>query len=80
MYLCIFLDVQWRKVGPPNRFSYEVINLNKLPHILERFLNLMQSTEMFNLLHKYTDLELEKDTAFMRFELQRWAPGSYSVS
>lgn len=73
-------DVEWRKIGPPNRYSYEVLSSIRLPHSLERFLNLFQSKTMFNLLQKYTDLELTTSTASMKFELQRWTPGSYSVS
>ncbi|CAH0555517.1 unnamed protein product [Brassicogethes aeneus] len=72
-------DVTWTKVGPPNRCNYEIINLENLPHILERCLSLFQSTEIFNLLHKYTDLELNKPNASVKFELQKWTPGSYTL-
>lgn len=74
------LDIEWRRVGPPNRYSYEVLHSETLPHSLERFLDLFQSKSMFNLLQKYTDLELTSPTASMKSELQKWTPGSYSVS
>ncbi|KAJ8932550.1 hypothetical protein NQ318_000702 [Aromia moschata] len=75
----IYRDIQWIKVGPPNRYSYEIIDVKNLPHSIERFLSLFQSTEMFQLLQKYTDLELTSTNASMKFELQRWTPGSYSL-
>lgn len=74
------LDLQWEKIGPPNRYSYEIANITTLPHSLERFLNLCQSKNMFKLLHNYTDLDLDCESASMKFELQRWTPGCYSVS
>ncbi|KAG5870883.1 hypothetical protein JTB14_035751 [Gonioctena quinquepunctata] len=70
-------DINWIKVGPPNRYMYEKIDLVKLPHSLDRFLNLFQSTAMFGLLQQYTDLELMSPNASMKFELQRWSPGNY---
>lgn len=78
IFLCT--DIEWRRVGPPNRYSYEVLNCETLPHSLERFLDLFQSKAMFHLLQKYTDLELTTVGASMKFELQKWTPGSYSVS
>nr|CAH7729214.1 unnamed protein product [Callosobruchus chinensis] len=72
-------DTTWLKVGPPNRYCYEVLDANKLPHSLDRFLSLFQSTEMFQLLRKYTELELTSPNASMKYELQRWSPGSYSL-
>ncbi|CAG9819240.1 unnamed protein product [Phaedon cochleariae] len=72
-------DLKWLKVGPPNRFTYEKVDITSLPHCLERFLSLFQSTQMFELLHKYTDLELNSYNASMKFELQKWTPGCYSL-
>lgn len=45
---------------------------------------LFQSKKMFSLLNEYTDLDLDVDLKnnikpSMRFELQRWKPGSYAV-
>lgn len=79
-YFIFVSDIEWKKVGPPNRYSYEVLNSGTLPHSLERFLDLFQSKTMCGLLQKYTDLELTSATASMKMELQRWTPGSYSVS
>jgi len=72
-------EIKWKKVGPFNRFSYEVADLTRLPHVIERFLDLFQSTSMFRLLQAYTDLDLHKETASMKFELQKWTPGSYAL-
>ncbi|XP_066157201.1 prolyl 3-hydroxylase sudestada1 [Euwallacea fornicatus] len=69
----------WRKVAPINRYNYEVMDLTKLPFVIERFLDLFQSNQMFQLLRKYTELDLHKKKACMKFELQRWTPGSYAL-
>lgn len=74
------VDLEWKKVGPPNRYSYEVLKSKNLPHSLERFLDLFQSKAMFSLLQKYTDLDLTTPVASMKLELQKWTPGNYSVS
>ncbi|KAJ8920215.1 hypothetical protein NQ315_011876 [Exocentrus adspersus] len=72
-------DTSWIKVGPPNRYCYEVIDVTNLPHIIERFIDLFQSVKMFNLLKRYTDLDLTGAKASIKFELQRWTPASYSL-
>ncbi|CAH1102533.1 unnamed protein product [Psylliodes chrysocephalus] len=72
-------DIRWIPFGPPNRYNYEKIDLECLPHIIERFLNLFQSSRMFSLLQRYTDLELTGSNASMKFELQRWTSGNYSL-
>ncbi|XP_050499772.1 prolyl 3-hydroxylase OGFOD1 isoform X1 [Diabrotica virgifera virgifera] len=72
-------DTQWISFGPPNRYCYEKIDMNNLPHVLERFLDLFQSSAMFSLLEQYTDLELSRPNASMKFELQRWTCGNYTL-
>lgn len=72
--------LKWEKCGPLNWRNYEVLDESNLPHVLERFLKLFKSKKMFSLLRKYTDLELDKSTSTVRYELQRWKPGYYSVS
>lgn len=72
--------VKWKRVGPPSRRWYEVLVEDHLPHVLDRFLKLFRSSAMFSLLSKYTELELRTDKASMKYELQRWTPGCYSVS
>uniref|UniRef100_A0A6P7FK15 Prolyl 3-hydroxylase sudestada1 n=1 Tax=Diabrotica virgifera virgifera TaxID=50390 RepID=A0A6P7FK15_DIAVI len=74
-----FSDTQWISFGPPNRYCYEKIDMNNLPHVLERFLDLFQSSAMFSLLEQYTDLELSRPNASMKFELQRWTCGNYTL-
>lgn len=71
--------LKWDRCGPPNWRSYDVLDETNLPHVLERFLKLFQSKNMFSLLQKYTDLDLCKSTSSVRYELQRWKPGCYSV-
>lgn len=71
--------LKWVRCGPLNWRNYEVLDESNLPHVLERFLKLFTSKKMFTLLRKYTDLELEKATSTVRYELQRWKPGCYSV-
>ncbi|CAG9856822.1 unnamed protein product [Phyllotreta striolata] len=72
-------DIKWISIGPPNRYCYDKVDLTNLPHIIERFLNLFQSKQMFSLLKHYTDLDLTEHSASMRFELQRWKIGSFSL-
>ncbi|XP_049823656.1 prolyl 3-hydroxylase OGFOD1 isoform X2 [Aethina tumida] len=72
-------EVTWKRQGPSNRYNYEVLDLTNLPYILDRCISLFQSTEMFSMLHRYTDLELTSPTAVMKFEFQRWTPGCYSL-
>ncbi|XP_018577996.1 prolyl 3-hydroxylase OGFOD1 isoform X2 [Anoplophora glabripennis] len=72
-------DICWVKIGPLNRYCYEVMDTKSVPHTIERFISLFQSTKMFSLLQKYTDLDLAGTNASMKFELQRWTPGCYSL-
>lgn len=56
-----------------------------MPNIVKEILTLFQSKDMFSLLEDYTDLDFNIDTRknispTVRLELQRWKPGSYSVS
>lgn len=71
--------LKWEKCGPPNWRNYDVLDESNLPHVLERFFKLFKSKQMFSLLKKYTDLDLDKPTSTVRYELQRWKPGCYSV-
>jgi Rps23 Pro-64 3,4-dihydroxylase Tpa1-like proline 4-hydroxylase len=73
-------SLSWVKIGPPNRHCYEVAKTNDLPIVVDRFLRLFQSKQMFSLLGRLTGLELNQNKASMKFELQKWTPGCYSVS
>lgn len=71
-------------MGPPNRRQYEVISNKVMPNIITEMLTMFQSKSMFNLLQDFTDLDLSVDMKpdihpTVRFELQRWKPGFYSV-
>ncbi|XP_066258188.1 prolyl 3-hydroxylase sudestada1 [Euwallacea similis] len=72
-------NLTWKKVAPINRYNYEVADLTKLPFVIERLLDLFQSNQMFQLLQKYTELDLHRKKACMKFELQKWTPGSYAL-
>lgn len=72
-------NLSWVKIGPPNRHCYEVIKAKDLPLVLDRLLLLFQSKQMFTLLAKLTGIEFKR-TASMKFELQKWTHGCYSVS
>ncbi|KAK9890876.1 hypothetical protein WA026_012221 [Henosepilachna vigintioctopunctata] len=73
--LNIIEDHKWSKPVPPNRGSYEVLANDSLPFSLERFLNLFCSEQFFAYLKIISDLDLNS----LKFELQRWTPGSYSL-
>ncbi|XP_050313295.1 prolyl 3-hydroxylase OGFOD1 [Anthonomus grandis grandis] len=72
-------EIIWKKTSPINRYNYEVAGISQLPHTIERFISLFQSSQMFKLLQQYTDLELGNNKAVMKFELQRWRPGNYAL-
>ncbi|RZC32276.1 prolyl 3-hydroxylase sudestada1, partial [Asbolus verrucosus] len=72
-------SLNWVKIGPPNRYCYEIVETNDLPQVLDRFLQLFRSKQMFSLLQRYTGLELAQKNATMKFELQKWSPGCYSL-
>ncbi|XP_060532413.1 prolyl 3-hydroxylase OGFOD1 [Cylas formicarius] len=72
-------NVAWQKVYPLNRYSYEIADYKTLPKKIIEFIDIFQSRHMFKLLEKYTELELNSIEATMKFELQRWTPGSYSL-
>lgn len=74
------LELKWHKAGLPNRRNYHILEEENLPETLQQFINMFKSVEMFSLLHRYTDLELKTEYAKMRYELQKWESGSYSVS
>ncbi|XP_025832945.1 prolyl 3-hydroxylase sudestada1 isoform X2 [Agrilus planipennis] len=67
--------IHWTQVGPPNRFLYSKLEEKNLPHTLERLLLLFKSEQMFDLLKKYTDLDLK----CLKYEMQKWTPGNYML-
>lgn len=73
-------ELRWTSSGPPNRRNYEILIEENLPDVLKEFLDLFKSREMFALLEGYTELELASKKGSMRYEVQRWRRGSYSVS
>lgn len=75
--------ISWKWIGPPNRRRYEIADESTLPDNLMEFLDVFKSISMFELLKKYTELDLVPEGDMkpsMRFELQRFSPGCYSVS
>ncbi|XP_045473021.1 prolyl 3-hydroxylase OGFOD1 [Harmonia axyridis] len=67
---------KWTRIAPPNRHLYEVLSTDDpLPHSLKRFLDFFQSKQFFDYLKIITCL----DFTSMKFEFQRWTPGSYCL-
>ncbi|KAF4528121.1 hypothetical protein B566_EDAN016324 [Ephemera danica] len=87
-------NLPWKFVGPPNQRHYEVLDM-RVPvpgesAVVWEFLQLMQSDLMFDLLFKFSELNLagvsedakEEDSvtpARGHVELQRWTPGCYTA-
>lgn len=76
-------EILWKRVGPADLRNYEVAEEQTLPEKLKEFCKLFKSIVMFDLMKKYTELDLvpEKDSMkpTMRMELQRWTAGCYTL-
>lgn len=76
-------DIIWRMVGPADIRHYEIADEETLPKLLKDFYNLFKSISFFQLLWKYTGLDLVPDEKTMRpkmtIELQRWSAGCYTL-
>lgn len=76
-------DINWRMVGPADIRHYEIADEQTLPKLLKDFYNLFKSISFFELLWKYTGLDLVPDEKTMRpkmtIELQRWSAGCYTL-
>ncbi|XP_072767047.1 prolyl 3-hydroxylase OGFOD1 [Anoplolepis gracilipes] len=76
-------DIRWQMVGPADIRHYEVADEQTLPKVLKDFYNLFKSISFFQLLWKYTGLDLVPDEKTMRpkmtIELQRWSAGCYTL-
>lgn len=75
-------DSCWKMIGPPNRRHYEICDESNFTENIQKLFELFKSKNMFELMKKYTELELvpgDGAAPSMRFELQRWKSGSYSV-
>lgn len=76
-------DISWRMVGPADIRHYEIADEQTLPKLLKDFYNLFKSISFFELLWKYTGLDLVPDEKTMRpkmtIELQRWSAGCYTL-
>lgn len=75
--------INWKKVGPADIRNYEVAEESTLPKDLADFCKIFKSMTIFNLLKKYTELDLVPEKEHMRpkmtIELQRWSRGCYSL-
>lgn len=72
----------WNTVGPSNQQNYDRICLKSLPFCATRTLaEMMMSKEMFRLLEKYTELELDPKTKKPKcsVEIQRFKGGCYQM-
>lgn len=76
-------DINWRMVGPADIRHYEIADEQTLPKLLKDFYNLFKSISFFELLWKYTGLDLVPDEKTMKpkmtIELQRWSAGCYTL-
>ncbi|XP_050454828.1 prolyl 3-hydroxylase OGFOD1 [Cataglyphis hispanica] len=76
-------DISWQIVGPADIRRYEIADEQTLPKQLKDFYNLFKSISFFQLLRKYTGLDLVPDKKTMRpkmtIELQRWSAGCYTL-
>ncbi|XP_043477428.1 prolyl 3-hydroxylase OGFOD1 [Leptopilina heterotoma] len=76
-------NIKWKKVGPADQRNYEIADEETLPETLKKFYKLFKSLAMFQMLKKFTDLDLvplkETMKPKMRIELQRWNIGCYTL-
>lgn len=76
-------NIKWKKVGPADQRNYELADEETLPETLKKFYKLFKSISMFQMLKKFTDLDLvplkETMKPKMRIELQRWNIGCYTL-
>lgn len=74
--------ISWRMIGPPDIRHYEIADEQTLPKLLKDFCDLFKSISFFQLLKKYTELDLvpeETTRPKMTLELQRWSSGCYTL-
>uniref|UniRef100_A0A1A9WRR7 uS12 prolyl 3-hydroxylase n=1 Tax=Glossina brevipalpis TaxID=37001 RepID=A0A1A9WRR7_9MUSC len=74
--------LKWSRQGPANAQNYEVLNLKTTSAIIDNLIKLFLSTEMFDLLKDYTDLDMAGPNAGkpgVCVEVQRWSHGDYTV-
>ncbi|KAG5343182.1 OGFD1 hydroxylase, partial [Acromyrmex heyeri] len=75
-------DINWRMTGPPDIRHYEIADEQTLPKLLRDFCDLFKSISFFQLLKKYTGLDLVPEKTKrpkMTLELQRWSSGCYTL-
>jgi len=75
-------DISWRMIGPPDIRHYEIADEQTLPKLLRDFCDLFKSISFFQLLKKYTGLDLVPEKTKrpkMTLELQRWSSGCYTL-
>ncbi|KAG5334761.1 OGFD1 hydroxylase, partial [Acromyrmex charruanus] len=75
-------DISWRMTGPPDIRHYEIADEQTLPKLLRDFCDLFKSISFFQLLKKYTGLDLVPEKTKrpkMTLELQRWSSGCYTL-
>lgn len=76
-------DISWQMIGPADIRHYEIADEQTLPKLLKDFYNLFKSISFFQLLRKYTGLDLVPDEKTMKpkmtIELQRWSAGCYTL-
>lgn len=77
-------SAEWKVKGPANQQNFETLEVNSLGNSsnLLKFLNFVASKEFFQLLHEFTELDLNENTKNKpkcRVEFQRWKGGCYTL-
>ncbi|KYN04103.1 PREDICTED: prolyl 3-hydroxylase OGFOD1 [Cyphomyrmex costatus] len=75
-------DINWRMIGPADIRHYEIADEQTLPKPLKDICDLFKSISFFQLLKKYTGLDLVPEKTKkpkMTLELQRWSSGCYTL-
>ncbi|XP_022918447.2 prolyl 3-hydroxylase sudestada1 [Onthophagus taurus] len=72
-------SLKWDMVGPPNRFRYEVLPETEFTKPIKELVDIFKSESMFKLLKCYTELDLDDEKAGIKYEVQRWKSGHYSL-
>lgn len=76
-------NIKWQMIGPADIRHYEIADEQTLPKLLKDLCDLFKSISFFELLWKYTELDLVPDGKSMRpkmtIELQRWSAGCYTL-
>ncbi|KAI4490495.1 hypothetical protein M0804_003439 [Polistes exclamans] len=76
-------SICWKKLGPADERNYEIADETTLPRFFKNFYDMFKSKAFFDLLKRYTELDLVSMEPNMKpkmtIELQRWTQGRYTM-